>query len=204
MAAASAQKSSRVLELDCLRGLALLTITINHYQFFVSQLGYDFVQFQTLTHLGYSSAAELFFLMSGYLVGLLYIPAGRDISMQSVAARLIGRACYLLVMNCFLFVAVLGTAHFWGDETRRLLGLYGAQEDPYNVAFHVLRLGYHIPLLGILNFYVIMMVAAVPFIWVMRRNISLAITLSVLAYIVSQIFPEFSRWAAASTIPETD
>lgn len=169
-----------------------MTIMLNHYSIFAKSMGYHGVSFPTLTHVGYSSAAELFFLMSGYLVGLLYLGKGGPISMQTVSARLIGRASYLLAMNCLLFVCVLAIAYCSPETMRKSMGLSVVGEDPYFMAYEVLRLGYHIPLLGILNFYIIMMVAAVPLVWLLLRNTMAAIMLVVVLYLVAQIAPWLS------------
>jgi hypothetical protein len=182
----------RIGALDCFRGVILLTILINHYTLFVQQLGHQGPILKTLTQFGYSSAAEQFFLISGYLVGLLYIPADKRIDTQIVVARLIGRSAYLYVMNCFLFVAVIGLSWFFPEYVRRGLGLAVVDESPFFVAFHVVRLGFNIPLLGILNFYVIMMLAAVPIFLILKRSTSWAILLIIAIYGISQVAPWMS------------
>lgn len=182
----------RIAELDCMRGVTILTIFLNHYTQFARILGYDGRAVPTLTHYGYSSAAELFFLMSGYLVGLLYLPADRPVSQQKVGARLVGRAVYLVAMNCFLFVAVLALGWFLPQAIRAGLGLAIIDSDPHRVGVNLLALRHHIPLLGILNFYVIMMLATVPLLWLLRRNSLAVLGLSLALYLIAQIAPELA------------
>lgn len=182
----------RVAELDFLRGWALVTITLNHYTYFVRSLDYTGLRIPTLTQLGYSGSAELFFLLSGYLVGLLYVPAHGGASLRAASAKLVGRSAYLLAMNCMLFVCILASAYFFPEEVRASLGFDSFVEAPYFAAAQVILLGYHLPLLGILNFYIIMMIAAVPFIALLLRNQAAAILGSLGIYVVAYFAPWLS------------
>lgn len=71
--ASSARKPSRDLAIDAVRGIALITITMNHLTGTVVNMGMDGFKYPTPTERGISSAAEVFFLLSGYLVGAVYL-----------------------------------------------------------------------------------------------------------------------------------
>ena len=91
--------------LDVIRGLALATITVNHFSALVGELGYRGAQFPTFTHFGYSSAAEIFFLMSGYLLGVLYLQPAADGAIGRFAFIATARALKLYFYNLVLFIS---------------------------------------------------------------------------------------------------
>lgn len=93
--------------IDLLRGLALLTITVNHLTGLVVRGGMTGAVFPTLSHWGFSSAAEIFFLLSGYLVGAAYLPARRAASLAGFARRVGRRALILYGCNAVLFALLL-------------------------------------------------------------------------------------------------
>tara|TARA_B100000929_G_scaffold263403_1_gene229244 strand:+ start:546 stop:884 length:339 start_codon:yes stop_codon:yes gene_type:complete len=55
----------------------------------------------TLTHYGYSSAAEIFFFMSGYIVGMVYL------NKFDTRAKLLSRAFHLYKVNITLFISLV-------------------------------------------------------------------------------------------------
>lgn len=93
--------------IDILRGLALITITINHITGFVFRTELTGMPFPTLSHWGFSSAAEVFFMVSGYLVGAVYFRVDKDSSVILFARRVWGRAGKLYLYNLALFFVLL-------------------------------------------------------------------------------------------------
>lgn len=182
----------RVGELDFIRGFALLTITVNHYSWFCQKLGYQGLSIPTLTHWGYSSAAELFFMTSGYLVGLIYFGAHRPFLPFKSSSRLLGRSLFLVCMNALLFVAICALLCSEPDNVVEALLASGVANDPFLWAFELLQLGLHLPLLGILNVYVVLLVVAVPFGLVMVRDVRVAVAMAIAIYIGSQFLPELA------------
>ena len=61
-AAGNAARKERDQAIDILRGLALITITVNHITGFAFRLGLTGMAFPTLSHWGFSTAAEIFFM----------------------------------------------------------------------------------------------------------------------------------------------
>lgn len=59
--------------IDFIRGYAMITICVNHVTWLLEKAGYNESRFPTLTHYGYSSAAEIFIFMSGCMVGMVYL-----------------------------------------------------------------------------------------------------------------------------------
>ncbi|MEM8572593.1 MAG: OpgC domain-containing protein [Pseudomonadota bacterium] len=182
----------RISELDFIRGFALITITVNHISDFCMDLGYTGYPIPTLTHLGYSSSAELFFLISGYLIGFLYFRIDRDVRPISAAAKMMGRSVYIWAMNCVLFVWICAAAQFFPQTALSALTLDQVAGDPFFWAYNVVKLGFNLPLLGILNFYVVLILLAIPFAMVLLRSPGLALLIILGLYAVCQTHPEIN------------
>jgi hypothetical protein len=100
----------RDTRIDALRGLAIFTITLNHFTWLAADLGLKGPSFPTLTQFGFSSSAEIFFLLSGYLVGQVYAGVYRKHGLARMAGKCLGRAYKIYVYNCVLLGACLAIA----------------------------------------------------------------------------------------------
>jgi hypothetical protein len=105
--AVNAARKERDQAIDILRGLALITITVNHITGFVFRLGMKGMPFPTLSHWGFSSAAEIFFMISGYLVGAVYLRADREFGLARFGRAVGARAWKLYLYNAALFLMLL-------------------------------------------------------------------------------------------------
>jgi len=181
----------RMTELDCIRGFALVTITVNHIGIFVGKAGYDGFYIPTLTRFGYSSAAELFFLISGYLLGYTQFGRGR-VDFARSSARLAARACNLLAMNCVLFVFIFSLLRYFPLSLQQSLGFAVVPGNAPLLAKELLTLGYNLTFLDILNFYILLLLAAIPFGILLMRSTVAACLLIVALYLVANKFPQFS------------
>lgn len=124
---------TRDASIDIVRGLALLTITINHITGFTDRMHMVGMQFPTLTLWGFSSAAETFFLLSGYLVGAVYFSAERDPSVATFARRVWQRSGKLYVYNLGLFLALLPLCLGSRDLARLSFFDYFIQRGPTSI-----------------------------------------------------------------------
>ncbi|WP_164549838.1 OpgC domain-containing protein [Altericroceibacterium xinjiangense] len=185
-------KSTRLDQLDFLRGFALITIILNHYSSFVVRAGYSGQIIPTLSSVGFSSSAPLFFMTSGLLIGLIYFNVRNQPSLIRISATLFNRAMMLLAMNCVLFVLVLATFSFAPHVLQEIFQLQSLGDQPYRWAYDAIALRYNLPLLDILNVYVLMMLVAIPFVWLANYSSSIALLMIIGAYLVAQFFPEFS------------
>jgi hypothetical protein len=120
--AARSVSGERDQAIDIVRGLALMTITINHITGFTDRMRMAGMQFPTLTLWGFSSAAEIFFLLSGYLVGAVYFSAAKDPPLGAFAGKVWRRTGKLYVYNLALFVALIPLCLISRDLAR--LGFY--------------------------------------------------------------------------------
>jgi hypothetical protein len=168
--------------IDILRGLALVTITINHLTGIAFRTGLQGMPFPTLSHWGFSSAAEIFFLISGYLVGAIYLRADRAVAIETFAAKMMARAGRLYLYNGLLFLLILPLcwlsprlarlsffSHFIQGGAPAWLGFATIYIQPY--------------CLEILAIYIVMLLAAPLFAWGLLRRPLVSMGLSLGLYV---------------------
>jgi hypothetical protein len=150
-----ATSSHRLWQIDALRGLMLLLMTVTHLPTRLSSpLGQPF---------GYVSAAEGFVLLSGFMAGMVYTrkhrregePEMRQAFLRRVLKIYLCQAALLL----FLFSAILLMgALLEQPAVLHLLSFY--IEKPLAAVFGALLLVYNPPLLDILPMYIVFMLAS--------------------------------------------
>lgn len=183
MSAASVPKE-RDQAIDILRGFALVTITINHLTGFAFQKGAIGMAFPTLSHWGFSSAAEIFFLVSGYLVGAVYL---RDARLDRFAHCMIARAGRLYLYNALLFLMILPICWLSPQLARLSFFRYFIEGGPAAWAsFAVMYLQPYC--LEILAVYSLLMIAAPIFAWGLVRRPIVALSLSLILYVCAYHF----------------
>jgi len=185
-------KKLRFDQLDFVRGFALLTITVSHFTVFVSRAGYLGVKIPTLSSVGFSSSAPLFFMVSGMLLGIIYFNKRDNYNWLRLSSILLSRAVMILTMNCVLFVMVLAIFSFAPNPMEHIFQLQTLRSQPYIWAYNVFTLGYNLPLLDILNVYVVFMIVAIPFSWLTRYSVTAALLALLGAYFVAQTSPDFT------------
>jgi hypothetical protein len=168
--------------IDILRGFALVTITVNHLTGLTYRARLEGMPFPTLTHWGFSSAAEIFFLISGYLVGAIYLRADRTPRLDIFARKMVARAARLYLYNGLLFLLVIPIC--WLSPRLALLSFFDyfiQQGGPAWLSFAALYLQPYC--LEILAVYILMMIAAPLFAWALVRQPIVAIALSLGLYL---------------------
>lgn len=171
----------RDASIDILRGLALITITINHITGFTDRMHMVGMQFPTLTLWGFSSAAEIFFLLSGYLVGAVYFRADRNPTVASFAAKLWRRTGKLYVYNLVLFLALLPLCLSSADLARLSFYDYFIKRGPGS-AIDFLTLYIQPYYLEILVTYMVLLGTAPLFALILRFQPLLALAASIALY----------------------
>ena len=167
--------------IDILRGIALVTITINHLTGFTYRAGMKGTPFPTLSHWGFSSAAEIFFLLSGYLVGYIYLRADRTPRLDHFARKMFARAGRLYLYNGFLFLAVIALC--WHSPRLARLSFFDyfiTGGGPAWLSFALLYLQPYC--LEILATYTAFMIIAPLFAWALIRKPIAAVALSLILY----------------------
>ena len=171
----------RDASIDILRGLALITITINHITGFTDRMHMAGMQFPTLTLWGFSSAAEIFFLLSGYLVGAVYFSAAKDPSLAQFAAKVWPRAIKLYIYNLVLFLVLLPLCLNSPDLARLSFYSWFIQKGPASlVDFLILYLQPYC--LEILVTYMVLLATAPLFALLLRLQPLVALAVSVALY----------------------
>lgn len=92
--------------LDAVRGYAILTITFNHVGDLIARLGHPHLRIPTLSQTDFSSAAELFVIVSGFLFGIVYAGRRRPGLDLAFISRCLKRMAQLYLANVALFAAV--------------------------------------------------------------------------------------------------
>lgn len=164
----------------------MVTIAVNHFGLMVQDLGYSGMTIPTLTTIGFSSAAELFFLLSGYMVGLIYLKK------PDFAGRLRSRTITIYKYNFVAFFASLVISSvFWEGLAPAVSADYTLRNLLEGTLLFAV-LGQHPDLLGVLQMYVVLMILTPGFVYLLRRSTAAAVVLSVSVYSLAQIFPWFN------------
>ncbi len=176
---------NRELRIDFIRGLAMLTIAINHLASILVDIGYTGAKIPTLTSFGFSSAAEIFFILSGYMVGLVYS------SKENVIKISLRRALRIYIYNVVTLFALIAISPILPDLLIQNTDLNYTISDPLKGIILFLLFMQHPYLLGILQVYVLFMVFLPIILILINLRIYATIFFSVLLYVITQIYPSF-------------
>src|SRR5438477_2717911 len=95
-----AAPGERDLRLDLFRGIALWLIFLDH-------IPSNIVNWVTIRNYGFSGAAEIFVVISGYTAAFVYGRAMRERGTVVASARILKRAWQVYVAHVFLFVVYM-------------------------------------------------------------------------------------------------
>lgn len=167
--------------IDVLRGCALVTILINHLSQVAEAGGLTTWLVPTPTRYGYSTAAELFVIMSGYMAGLVYL--SRPQPVRAVWRRAGQLWCYNLV----LLAIILPTAAVMTPAELAFWRFDDFLAAPALSLFRFVSLQQAPRLLDILLLYVTLMLVAPLAIAIHRRSPLLLVAASVALYALAQL-----------------
>src|SRR6202140_577211 len=176
-----AARSQRQPELDALRGLMLLLMTLAHLP----------TQFQVVTNqeLGFVSEAEGFVFLSAFLTGRIFGRIANESGFPAVIRRLWTRALRLYGYHLFLLGIAFTVVATVAIHTKRpglegLLDFYLAH--PFHAVWSSIVLVYCPPLLDILPMYIIFLLATPIALYLGRWNWKLALIPSGLVWLLAQ------------------
>ncbi|WP_294264626.1 OpgC domain-containing protein [uncultured Sphingomonas sp.] len=177
-----AERSAREARIDIVRGIAILVILVNHLSQVAELGGIRAGLIPTPTRYGWSTAAELFVMLSGYMVGLIYLRRpGPALAVWRRAGRLWLYDLALLALVLPLIAAMPGEElAFWRLDP--------FVADPLAATLRFAALLSAPRLLDILQLYIVLMLAAPIAIAVQRRSNALLIVLSVALYAAAQLW----------------
>jgi hypothetical protein len=145
----------RLWEIDALRGLMLVLMTVTHIPTrFSNPLGQPF---------GFVSAAEGFVLLSGFMAGMVYAQKQLRAGDEAMRGAFLARAFKIYLSQAALLLFMLTIVALIGVATRQeaitdLVSYF--LEQPMNALVGGLLLLYNPPLLDILPMYVLFMIAS--------------------------------------------
>lgn len=176
----------RIHELDLLRGFFMIIIILDHLQFWPSP-------WQYMTGQGrlWASAAEGFFLISGFLIGYLKAYKERHVNLTAQTKKLLKRAAMLWVWCVGITFLIVSITILLPEHGNLLPKLPDAEQV---VAFptyiwNVVSAHYANDWIYFLRLYAIMLAVTPAFLWCIRhKKWWLFATTSLLAYIGSLVF----------------
>lgn len=187
-------QGARIVSVDFWRGLALLTIFVNH-------VPGNFLERFTHRNFGFSDATEVFVMLAGVAAALAYLPRFRAGETAKTTFRILQRALQLYMAHIVLIVlcgaiiahavAASGDLRFFeavhldiliNDTVAGLVGLAG--------------LGLQPAYMNILPLYVVLLVMTPIFMLLASRHIAWALGASAGLYLAAQVF-----WLNLPTFP---
>ena len=176
-------RSQRDPRLDVLRGMALVTIFINH----VPGNVYEYL---TSRNFGFSDAAEGFVLMSGIAAGLAYSKGFGKLPFTEAASRLWARARKLYFVHVLIIaiaIAMLwaGLSFLGTEDLGRRVNFLRLVAEPGGTLVGVLTLGHQLAYFNILPLYIALLLAAPLFIVIGRRSLWAMIGVSAAIWFVA-------------------
>ena len=180
-------RTRRDHRLDVLRGLALITIFINHVPDSVYE---DW----TSRNFGFSDAAEGFVLMSGIAAGMAYAGGFKPGRAFEAAMRVWRRArklylVHLLITGLALAILSLGLFAFGTEELSGRVNYIAIVERPLETILVGLpTLGHQFAYFNILPLYCVLLLVAPAFILIGRRSIWAMIGVSALVWAAAGMF----------------
>src|SRR5580658_3859895 len=189
MQSASASHSpapSRDLRLDFFRGVALICIFIDH-------IPENYLNYFTLSAVGFSDAAEIFIFISGFTAALVY---GRALATRGAlfaTVQVLRRAWQLYVAHIFLFVIFIAEVSytvrtFNNPMYNEEMGVGDFLEHPHVAVVQAMLLQFQPTYLDILPLYIVLLLIFPAVLLCLRQHPSIALIPSALVYLEVQIF----------------
>lgn len=171
----------RDARIDTIRGLAMVTIIINHFSALTASLGMTGPQIPTATTVSLSSAAEIFVILSGYMVGLVYVKK------TNATKLLVTRAAKLYAWNLLLFIAAALSTFFTNHPFNEAVRFTPLTTVPVQAVAYFSLMMYGPFLIDILHLYVMFLLASPAAVWLTRRSPLLLVSISMALYLSFQV-----------------
>jgi hypothetical protein len=177
---------SRDLRLDFFRGLALICIFIDH-------IPENYLNYFTISSIGFSDAAEVFIFISGFTASLVY---GRALATRGTliaTVQVLRRAWQLYVAHIFLFMIFIAevsytVSAFNNPMYNEEMGVGDFLDQPHIAVVQAMILQFQPTFLDILPLYIVMLLIF-PLVLVGLRWRPYAVLIpSALLYIAVQVF----------------
>ncbi len=176
-------RRGRVQALDSVRAVALLLMIVGHVA------NYSFLW--RTSHFAYYvwDGASIFILVSGIVVAQINRRRIETTGFASAAGRLFRRAAFLFLIQFVLVALATATAYFRPSETSAQFLVPGLSSWPQVLLWDAM-LGANPIYVNFLSSYVVILLAAVPALWLLRaRRYGLLILFAALIYIAGLVWP---------------
>jgi hypothetical protein len=178
--------SNRDVRLDLFRGLANWAIFLDHTP-------HEILSRMTIKNYGFSDAADLFVFISGYTAALVFLRIMREKGYPVAAARVLRRAFQLYAAHVVVLLVYVGlivwVSYVSGDaDDVNQFNVSAFLEAPFRALGHALLLGYKPVNLDVLPLYIALLAAFVPGMWLLVRQPSWTMALSLCVYLASRHF----------------
>ena len=181
-----ATTTDRDLRLDLFRGLALWLIFLDH-------IPSNIVAWITIRNYGFSDATEIFIFISGFTAAFVYGRAMRDYGFLVSSARILKRAWQIYVAHIFLFVIYMAqiayvARGFQNPLYAEEMNILDFLQQPDVALVQALLLKFKPVNMDLLPLYIALMVTFPPVLWLLLKNATVALSLSVLLYALTWEF----------------
>jgi hypothetical protein len=176
----------RDLRLDFFRGVALICIFIDH-------IPENYLNYYTVSAIGFFDAAEMFIFISGFTASLVYGRALAVRGMLIASVQVLRRAWQLYVAHIFLFMIFLAeisytVTTFNNPMYNEEMGVGDFLEHPHIAVVQALLLQFQPTFLDILPLYIVMLLIFPVVLACLRRHAMVALVPSALIYLGVQLF----------------
>lgn len=179
-------RAERDTRIDVIRAIVLLMIFINH----VPGNAYEVL---TLKNYGFSDAAEVFVLISGLAIGLVYGQKMKGDQWLRSALAVWRRAWVLFYTHIMMTVATLtifcsGAVVALRPDLLEMINIGPLIEDPARVVVGIGTLGHQLGYNNILPVYMLLLLATPAIVWLLNRNMVLTLVASGALWLAAGIF----------------
>lgn len=182
----SLPSAPRDLRLDFFRGLALICIFIDH-------IPENYLNYFTISSIGFSDAAEVFIFISGFTASLVY---GRALALRGTliaTVQVLRRAWQLYVAHIFLFMIFLAEVSytvraFNNPMYNEEMGVGDFLEHPHLAVVQAMLLQFQPTFLDILPLYIVMLLIFPLVLICLRWRPFVVLVPSALLYAAVQLF----------------
>jgi hypothetical protein len=174
------------LRLDFFRGVALVCIFIDH-------IPENYLNYFTISAVGFFDAAEVFIFISGFTAALVY---GRALASKGVlfaCVQVLRRAWQLYVAHIFLFVIFIAEVSytvmtFRNPMYNEEMGVGDFLDNPHIAVVQALLLQFQPTFLDILPLYIVLLLAFPLILIGLRHQPLLVLMVSAVGYLTVQVY----------------
>ena len=176
----------RDLRLDLFRGLALWLIFLDH-------VPNNIVAWFTIRNYGFSDATEIFIFISGYTAAFVYGRAMVERGFIVAGARILKRTWQIYVAHVFLFAIYIAEIAYVASSFENPLYVEEMNaldflKTPDVTIMQALLLKFKPANMDVLPLYIVLLVMFPFALWLLIRNASLALAISVALYVLTWEF----------------